>query len=101
MEINIEGLHKERNYNKNKLIYKMTREDLFKEIQEIFRDIFDDETLDITDSTNSSDIEEWDSLNHVSLIVAIEKEFGVKFSFEELATLKNVGTMVDLIMIKK
>ncbi|MDE5493021.1 acyl carrier protein [Elizabethkingia meningoseptica] len=79
----------------------MTREDLFKEIQEIFRDIFDDETLDITDSTNSSDIEEWDSLNHVSLIVAIEKEFEVKFSFEELATLKNVGTMVDLIMIKK
>ena len=79
----------------------MTREELFGKVQDIFRDIFDDETLVITDSTNSSDIDDWDSLNHINLIVVIEKEIGTKFSFEELATLKNVGAMVDLMMVKK
>lgn len=79
----------------------MTREELLEKIQEIFRDIFDDETLEINDSTNSSDIDEWDSLNHINLVVAIEKEIKIKFSFEELATLKNVGAMADLMMQKK
>lgn len=79
----------------------MTREEVFAKVQDIFRDIFDDETLEIVDSTNSSDIDEWDSLNHINLIVAIEKEISIKFSFEELATLKNVGAMVDLIMAKQ
>jgi acyl carrier protein len=79
----------------------MTREELFGKVQDIFRDIFDDETLEISDSTNSSDIDDWDSLNHINLVVAIEKEIGIKFSFEELATLKNVGAMVDLMMQKK
>jgi acyl carrier protein len=79
----------------------MTREELFGKVQDIFRDIFDDETLEISDSTNSSDIDDWDSLNHINLIVAIEKEIGIKFSFEELATLKNVGAMLDLMLQKK
>ncbi len=78
----------------------MTRIELFEKIQDIFRDIFDDETLVIQDSTSSSDIDEWDSLNHINLIVAIEKDLKIKFSFEELATLKNVGAMVDLIIVK-
>lgn len=75
----------------------MKREELFEKVQEIFRDIFDDETLEITDATNSSDIDDWDSLNHINLVVAIEKEIGIKFSFEDLASLKNVGAMVDSI----
>ena len=79
----------------------MTRVDLFEKLQDIFRDIFDDKELVITDSTNSSDIDEWDSLNHINLVVAIEKEIGIKFSFEELAKLKNVGAMVDLMLQKK
>ena len=78
----------------------MTREELFGKLQEIFRDIFDDEALEITDSTNSSDIDDWDSINHINLVVAIEKDRKIKFSFEELAVLKNVGAMVDLMMIK-
>jgi acyl carrier protein len=78
----------------------MTREELFGKLQEIFRDIFDDEALEITDSTNSSDIDDWDSINHINLVVAIEKDMKIKFSFEELAVLKNVGAMVDLMMIK-
>lgn len=79
----------------------MTREKLFVKVQDIFRDIFDNESLEISDSTNSSDIEDWDSLNHINLVVAIEKEIGIKFSFEELAKLKNVGAMVDLMLQKK
>jgi acyl carrier protein len=78
----------------------MTREELFGKLQEIFRDIFDDEALEITDSTNSSDIDDWDSINHINLVVAIEKDMKIKFSFEELAVLKNVGAMVDLMMEK-
>jgi acyl carrier protein len=79
----------------------MTREELFGKLQEIFRDIFDDETLEITDSTNSSDIDDWDSINHINLVVAIEKDMKIKFSFEELAALKNVGAMIDLMMVKR
>lgn len=79
----------------------MTREELFGKLQEIFRDIFDDETLKITDSTNSSDIDEWDSLNHIALIVAIEKDIKIKFTFEELVTLNDVGAMADIILRKK
>lgn len=79
----------------------MEKEDLFENIQEIFRDIFDDEFLTIESSTNSDDIEDWDSLNHINLVVAIENEFSIKFGFDELSDLKNVGAMVDLIMIKK
>jgi acyl carrier protein len=79
----------------------MKREEVFIKVQNIFKDIFDDETLEISDSTNSSDIDEWDSLNHINLVVAIEKEMGIKFTFEELAKLKNVGAMVDLMLQKK
>jgi len=79
----------------------MKKEDLFENIQEIFRDIFDDEFLTIENSTNSDDIEDWDSLNHINLVVAIENEFSIKFGFDELSDLKDVGAMVDLIMIKK
>ena len=79
----------------------MKKEDLFENIQEIFRDIFDDEFLTIESSTNSNDIEDWDSLNHINLVVAIENEFSIKFGFDEISDLKDVGAMVDLIMIKK
>jgi acyl carrier protein len=78
----------------------MTKEVLFVKIQEIFRDIFDDEKLVIQDSTNSSDIEDWDSLNHINLVVAIESDLSIKFDLEELSNLKSVGAMIDLIIIK-
>lgn len=78
----------------------MERELIFAKVQEIFRDIFDDESLIIRDETNSDDIEEWDSLNHINLVVAIEKEFKIKFSLDELSALKDVGAMIDL-MSKK
>jgi len=78
----------------------MNRDQIFEKVQEIFRDIFDDEDLNISDSTSSNDIEDWDSLNHINIVVAIEKEFKIKFNFNELSSLKDVGAMVDL-MIEK
>ena len=79
----------------------MNRAELFEKVQEIFRDIFDDENLIIEESTNSNDIDDWDSLNHINLVVAIESEAKIKFNFDELATLKDVGAMLDLILLKK
>jgi acyl carrier protein len=74
----------------------MTREDIFDGVKDIFRDIFDDVDLIIHDSTNSDEIEDWDSLNHINLVSAIEKEFNIRFALGELQTLKDVGAMIDL-----
>ena len=76
----------------------MTREKVFNGVQDIFRDIFDEDDLIISDSTNSDEIEDWDSLNHINLVCAIEQEFDVRFALGELATLKDVGAMIDLMM---
>ena len=78
----------------------MTHEEVMKKVTEIFRDVFDDDTLVINDSTNSSDIEDWDSLEHIALIVSMEKEFNLKFDLQEVNKLENVGEMVDLIISK-
>ena len=78
----------------------MTREEVFNGVQDIFRDIFDEDDLIISDTTSSDEVEDWDSLNHINLVSAIEKEFEIKFSLGELITLKNVGAMVDLMLEK-
>jgi len=78
----------------------MTREELFDGVQDIFRDIFDEEDMVIEDKTSSDDIEEWDSLNHINLVSAIEVEFKIKFTLGELMALKDVGAMVNLIVEK-
>ncbi len=78
----------------------MTRKELFDGVQDIFRDIFDDDELVIEDKTSSDDIKDWDSLNHINLVCAIEKEFEIRFALGELMALKDVGAMIDL-MIEK
>ena len=78
----------------------MTREEIFNGVQDIFRDIFDEDNLIINNTTSSDEIEDWDSLNHINLVSAIEKEFKIKFAFGELVTMKDVGTMIDIILIK-
>jgi acyl carrier protein len=78
----------------------MTREELFDGVQDIFRDIFDEDAMVIEDTTSSDDIEEWDSLNHINLVSAIEKEFEIRFALGELMTLKDVGAMIDLMVEK-
>jgi len=78
----------------------MTREEVFNGVQDIFRDIFDENDMIIENTTSSDDIEDWDSLNHINLVSAIEKEFKIKFALGELMTLKDVGAMVDLMVEK-
>lgn len=75
----------------------MTRETIFEEFTAIFRDIFDDDSIVLTDMTTASDIEDWDSLEQINLLVAIEKKFSVKFKLSEVSHLANVGDMVSLV----
>lgn len=75
----------------------MTREEVYNRLNRVFRDEFDDETIELHDNTTSKDIDGWDSLEHIDLIVSIEKEFGMKFTMSETTGMKNVGEMVDLI----
>lgn len=75
----------------------MTKEQILADVQDIFRDVFDEEELVIKDETNADDIEDWDSLAQVRLTVAIEKKFGIKFDFGELTALRDVGEMLELI----
>ncbi len=77
----------------------MTEEAIWNRLTDIFRDIFDDEDIVIRPETVAQDILEWDSLSNIQLLVAIEKAFtGVKFNTGEVANLKNVGKMVDIII---
>jgi len=69
-------------------------------LQEIFRDLFDDETIIITPELTADDIDDWDSLMHIQLIVEIEKGFNIKFTIGEIAHLKNVGELIDIIRQK-
>jgi len=78
----------------------MNNETILQKIQMIFRDVFDDDKLVISRQTNSSQIDEWDSLNHINLTVAIEKEFNIRFALDELQPLKDVGEMIDLLQKK-
>lgn len=76
----------------------MTREAVFETLNEVFRDVFDDESIEVDESTTSADIEEWDSLEHINLLAAVEQEFGVKFNMGQVVSMKNVGEMADIIL---
>ncbi len=67
------------------------------ELQAIFRDVFDDESIIISESTTANDIAEWDSFAQMTLVLSIEKCFNLKFSVQEIKLLKNVGEMIALI----
>lgn len=76
----------------------MTREAVFARLNKVFQDVFDDDTIMVNDATTAKDIDDWDSLEHINLVVAVEKEFDMKFSVSEVSAMKNVGEMVDLIL---
>ena len=69
-------------------------------LQEVFRETFDDAAIKISREMIASDLKEWDSFNHVRLIVAIEERFGINFSTSEIADLRNVGDLMDLVMAR-
>lgn len=74
--------------------------ELKEKLQEVFRDVFDDDEIVIFEEMTAKDIEDWDSLMHIQLIVAIEKAFQVKFSTKDVKDIKNVGEFMELIQRK-
>jgi acyl carrier protein len=76
----------------------MTREEVYTNLNEVFQDVFDDESITVNDATTANDIEDWDSLEHINLVVAVEQKFGIKFNMGEVNSFKDVGAMVDTIM---
>ncbi len=76
----------------------MSREEVYERLTQVFRNMFDDDAIVISDATTSDDIEDWDSLEHINLLVAVEQEFNVKFNMNEVTNMKNVGEMVDIII---
>ncbi len=75
----------------------MSQEEIYQRLNKVFQDVFDDETITIKAETTANDIEGWDSLEHINLMVAVEKEFGFKFNMNEVTSMKNVGEMVSII----
>ena len=73
----------------------MERKEIFSKLNEIFIDVLDLDEVELTEETSANDIEEWDSLSHIQLIVAIEKAFGIKFTSLEIMKWRNVGEMVN------
>lgn len=70
------------------------------ELQEIFREVFFDDTIELFDEMTSDDVEDWDSLSHISLISEIEKHFNIEFTTDEIMHTKNVGEFIKIIEIK-
>ena len=70
-------------------------------IQIVFRDIFDDDSIVLRDDMTAADVENWDSLNHIDMIVAIESEFKIRFTTAEVTSLKNVGELMALVDKKR
>lgn len=69
-------------------------------LQPVFRDVFDDESIVLSEAMSARDVDGWDSLTHVQLIVAVESEFNVDFETAEISELKNVGDFINLIKKK-
>ncbi len=78
----------------------MERNDILARVQEVFRDELELDDLVLTDETTADDVEEWDSLSHVQLVVALEKAFNIKFSSREILSWDNVGDLIDCISRK-
>ena len=69
-------------------------------LNEVFRQVFGDNSLVITRNTTANDVEDWDSLTHTNLVMVLERQFKIKFALGELRSLRNVGDMLDLINAK-
>ena len=78
----------------------MEKQEILSQVQDIFRDVLDNEDLLLTMTTTANDVEEWDSLTHIQLIVAIEKYFAIRFTSREILSWANIGEMVDCITSK-
>ena len=75
----------------------MTNEEIYAKLNEIFQDVFMDDSIEVTPETTANDIEDWDSLMHITLVSEVESAFGVKFGAKQAVQMKNVGEMVEII----
>ncbi|MGE3342186.1 MAG: acyl carrier protein [Vicinamibacterales bacterium] len=75
--------------------------DVRQRFQRVFREVFDNNSIEVTDAMSAADVEEWDSLSHVQLVMALEKEFQLRFTTDEIIDLKNVGEFMALVTRKK
>ena len=75
----------------------MDREKIRAKLTGVFQDVFDDDSIELTDKTTADDIEGWDSLEHITLISAVEKAFKMRFTMKEVSGMKNVGEMMDIL----
>jgi acyl carrier protein len=78
-------------------ILKMDEAQIYSRLTEIFEDVFDEDSIKITPELSAKDVDGWDSLTHIRLILTIEKAFKIKFSTSEIGRLENVGDLVSLI----
>lgn len=78
----------------------MSSAELLVKLEEIFRDVFANDDIELTEATNANDIEEWDSLMQISILAAVQDEMGVSFDMDEIIAMKNVGDMVNAILGK-
>ncbi len=76
----------------------MTKEEIYERLNTVFREVFDDDTIEVGPETTSDDIEDWDSLEHINLVAAVEQEFGIKFTMAQVMGMKDVGEMVGIIL---
>ncbi|MBR0141833.1 MAG: acyl carrier protein [Ruminococcus sp.] len=75
----------------------MNKNEVIARLNEVFRDVFDDDSIVVNDSTTSADIDDWDSIEHINLIGAVEEEFGMRFKMKEVSGMKNVGEMINIV----
>ena len=78
----------------------MTDHEILERLTAIFRDILDDDDIELTPQTTAADIKDWDSANHINIVVSVEMRFGIKISNAQVEQLKNVGDFVALIAQK-
>lgn len=75
-------------------------EEITNRINKIFREVFQDSSINVTNEMTAADVEKWDSLSHLTMIAAVEKEFGIKFKLKELVSMKNVGDLITAVQSK-
>ena len=75
----------------------MDAREIYERLDRVFQDVFDDDTIHVTPKTTADDIEDWDSLEQINLLTAIEKKFNIKFKLADVRGLKDVGDLLDLV----
>ena len=79
---------------------KMTRVEILGKIRDVLSDVVDDPSLQLSEATIADDVPDWDSINHVKLLIGLESDLGFRFETQEVSGLKNVGELIDVVQRK-